>query len=128
MAFFGIGKKSPKAGPKAGKEAASVATEDGAMEFGEAVPVAVTSGKKGRFGFGGGKGPKAQKVAKTKSPANAANPKGRTSSGEPNIYTGILAAAVVVLAAGCVFVAIDNLSGVAGTNDEGNPLAVISSR
>lgn len=124
MAFFGIGKKSPKAG----KQVASVAVEDGAMEFGEGVPAAVTPVKKSRFGLGGGKGPKAQKAAKTKSPAKAVKPKVRTSSGELNIYTGILAAAVVALSAGCVFVAMDNLSGVAGTNDEGNPLAVISSR
>ena len=131
MAFFGIGKKTPKAGKE---PAAPVALDDGAMEFGDAAPMVVTPAKKGRFGFGGGKsggksGGKiagAQKAAKTK--ASAAKPKSKGASGELNIYTGILAAAVVALAAGCVFVAMDNLSGVVGTNDEGNPFAVISSR
>ena len=129
MAFFGIGKKTPKAGKE---PAAPVAQDDGAMEFGEAAPIVVTPAKKGRFGFGGGKsGGKlagAQKAAKTKTKASVAKPKSKAASGELNIYTGILAAAVVALAAGCVFVAMDNLSGVAGTNDEGNPFAVISSR
>ncbi|GDY05754.1 hypothetical protein LBMAG51_05410 [Phycisphaerae bacterium] len=127
MAFFGIGKKTPKAG---NAPADIVAPDDGAMEFGDAAPVAVTPVKKGRFGLGGGKsGGKvagAQKAAKTK--ASAANPKSKGAGGELNIYTGILAAAVVALAAGCLFVAMDNLSGVEGTNDEGNPFAVISSR
>ena len=127
MAFFGIGKKTPKAGKES---AAPVAQDDGAMEFGDAAPIVVTPAKKGRFGFGGGKsGGKlagAQKAAKTK--ASAAKPKSKGASGELNIYTGILAAAVVALAAGCLFVAMDNLSGVVGTNDEGNPFAVISSR
>ena len=127
MAFFGIGKKTPKAGKT---PAALVAQDDGATELGDAAPVAVASAKKGRFGFGGGKsGGKlagAQKAAKTK--ASAAKPKSKGASGELNIYTGILAAAVVALAAGCVFIAMDNLSGVLGTNDEGNPFAVISSR
>ena len=131
MAFFGIGKKTPKAGKE---PAAPVALDDGAMEFGDAAPIVVTPAKKGRFGFGGGKsggksGGKiagAQKAAKTK--ASAAKPKSKGASGELNIYTGILAAAVVALAAGCVFIAMDNLSGVLGTNDEGNPFAVISSR
>ena len=135
MAFFGIGKKTPKAGKE---PAAPVALDDGAMEFGDAAPMVVTPAKKGRFGFGGGKsggnsggksGGKiagAQKAAKTK--ASAAKPKSKGASGELNIYTGILAAAVVALAAGCLFVAMDNLSGVVGTNDEGNPFAVISSR
>ena len=131
MAFFGIGKKTPKAGKE---PAAPVALDDGAMEFGDAAPMVVTPAKKGRFGFGGGKsggksGGKiagAQKAAKTK--ASAAKPKSKGASGELNIYTGILAAAVVALAAGCVFIALDNLSGVVGTNNEGNPFAVISSR
>lgn len=131
MAFFGIGKKTPKAGKE---PAAPVALDDGAMEFGDAAPMVVTPAKKGRFGFGGGKsagksGGKiagAQKAAKTK--ASAAKPKSKGASGELNIYTGILAAAFVALAAGCVFIAMDNLSGVLGTNDEGNPFAVISSR
>jgi hypothetical protein len=126
MAFFGIGKKTPNAGKT---PAALVAQDDGAMELGDAVPVAVASAKKGRFGFGAGTGGKlagAQKAAKTK--ASAAKPKSKGASGELNIYTGILAAAVVALAAGCVFIAMDNLSGVVGTNDEGNPFAVISSR
>ena len=131
MAFFGIGKKTPKAGKES---AAPVAQDDGAMEFGDAAPIVATPAKTGRFGFGGGKsggksGGKiagAQKAAKTK--ASAAKPKSKGASGELNIYTGILAAAVVALAAGCVFIALDNLSGVVGTNDEGNPFAVISSR
>ena len=131
MAFFGIGKKTPKAGKE---PAAPVAQDDGAMEFGDAAPIVATPAKKGRFGFGGGKsggksGGKiagAQKAAKTK--ASAAKPKSKGASGELNIYTGILAAAVVALAAGCVFIALDNLSGVVGTNNEGNPFAVISSR
>ena len=131
MAFFGIGKKTPKAGKE---PAAPVALDDGAMEFGDAAPMVVTPAKKGRFGFGGGKsggksGGKlagAQKAAKTK--ASAAKPKSKGASGELNIYTGILAAAVVALAAGCVFIYMDNLSGVFGTKDEGNPFAVISSR
>lgn len=128
MAFFGIGKKTPKAGKT---PAALVAQDDGAMELGDAVPVAAASVKKSRFGFGGKSGGKlagAQKAAKTKTKASVAKPKSKAASGELNIYTGILAAAVVALAAGCVFVAMDNLSGVAGTNDEGNPFAVISSR
>jgi hypothetical protein len=132
MAFFGIGKKTPKAGKT---PAALVAQDDGAMELGDAAPVAVASAKKSRFGFGGKSGGKSggkpegsQKAAKTKTKASAAKPKSKGASGELNIYTGILAAAVVALAAGCVFVAMDNLSGVVGTNDEGNPFAVISSR
>ena len=123
MAFFGIGKKTPKAGKE---PVAPVAQDDGAMEFGDAAPIAVTPAKKSRFGFGGGKLAGAQKPAKIKAPA--AKPKSKGASGELNIYTGILAAAVVALAAGCVFIALDNLSGVVGTNDEGNPFAVISSR
>ena len=127
MAFLGIGTKTPKAGKE---PVAPVEQDDVAMEFGDAAPIAVTPAKKGRFGFGGGKsGGKlagAQKPAKTK--ASAAKPKSKGASGELNIYTGILAAAVVALAAGCLFVAMDNLSGVVGTNDEGNPFAVISSR
>jgi uncharacterized ParB-like nuclease family protein len=128
MAFFGIGKKTPKAGKT---PAALVSQDDGATELGDAAPVAVASAKKGRFGFGGksgGKPESSQKAAKTKTKASAAKPKSKGASGELNIYTGILAAAVVALAAGCVFVAMDNLSGVVGTNDEGNPFAVISSR
>ena len=129
MAFFGIGKKTPKAG---NASAEPVESDDGALEIGDAPPVAVTPAKKGRFGFGGGKSAgkpaDAKKAAKTKSSAKAEKPKSKNSGGELNIYTGILAAAVVALAAGCVFVAMDNLSGVVGTNDEGNPFAVISSR
>jgi len=127
MAFFGIGKKTPKAGKE---PAAPVTQDDGAMEFGDVAPIVVTPAKKGRFGFAagksGGKLAGAQKAAKTK--ASAAKPKSKGAGGELNIYTGILAAAVVALAAGCVFIALDNLSGVVGTNDEGNPFAVISSR
>ena len=129
MAFLGIGKKSPKAGKS---PAAPVAEDDGAMEFGEAAPVVATPSKKSRFGFGGGKsggkGTDAQKTAKTNASAKVSKPKSKSAGGELNIYTGILAAAVVALAAGCAFIAMDNLSGVVGTNDEGNPFAVTSSR
>ncbi|MSQ90577.1 MAG: hypothetical protein EXS01_04170 [Phycisphaerales bacterium] len=99
MALFGIGKKKSKA---AAATPGSVAPE-------------VTSAAT----------PATKKVAKAKSAAPA---KPKSKGGELNIYTAVLAAAAVALAAGCVFIALDNLAGVVGTNDEGNPFAVISSR
>ena len=127
MAFFGIGKKSPKAGSAPASQSAPA---DGGMEFDDAMPVAVTPTKKGRFGFGGSSsgGAAAKGASKSSKKTSPSKPKVRGGGGELNIYTGVLAAAVVVLIAGCVFIAMDNLAGVAGTSDEGNPFAVISSR
>ncbi len=94
MAFFGIGKKSPKP-DQAGKSEAAVKTA---------------------------------KTAKATKSAAVAKPKARVGGGEPDIYTGVLAAAAIALLAGCILIAMDNLSGVADTTEEGNPFAVISSR
>ncbi len=104
MAMFGIGKK--KSSNLAAPSTADVG-EGGAQA--PAPPV-----KRGRSG----------KAAK---PPVAAKKVSRKFSGDLDIYTAVLAAAFIALAAGCVLVAMDNLSGVEGTGDEGNPFAVLSS-
>lgn len=80
-----------------------------------------------------------------KSPKNAASPaisaaslkpskltaggakKAHSPSGELNIYTAILLAGTLALGAGVAAVTLDNLAGVDGTNDEGNPFMAIDS-
>lgn len=71
---------------------------------------------------------KVVKTGKATKSATVAKPKARVDGGEPNIYTGVLAAAAIALLVGCILIAMDNLSGVTGTTEEGNPFAVISSR
>jgi hypothetical protein len=126
MAFLGIGKKSPK------KSAATAdVTGDAApVEFGEAITPTVTPEKRGLFGRKSkavpDKSAKAKaKVEKTKPTAAA---KERKAGGELNIYTGVLAAAAVALLVGCALIALDNLAGVEGTAQEGNPIGTIPSR
>lgn len=115
MAFLGIGKKAaPKSKPSV-SNAAGDAGEDSAIDEVAAAPAA----KKGLFGKGA-----AKKPATAKAPPKA---KVRRPGGDLDIYTAVLAAAVVALAAGCVLIAMDNLGGVQGTSDEGNPFALVSS-
>ncbi len=126
MAFFGIGKKS------AVKGGASIAvledeSQGSPSENTDSPVVVASSKKKGLFGAGRSKKSATSAVTSAGRPA-ATKVKARGPSGELNIYTAVLAAACVALLAGCVFIAMDNCSGVAGTNDEGNPFAVISSR
>jgi hypothetical protein len=130
MAFFGIGKKNPK--PSAAD--AGTADEPAAVDFGEAVPPAVTTEKKGLFGRKSkpvaDKSAKqeADPKAKAEKPKRAAAPTVRKPGGELNIYTGVLAAAAVALLVGCALIALDNLAGVEGTAQEGNPIGTIPSR
>ena len=129
MAFLGIGKKTPKQ-PTGTADAAGDAP---AVEFGEAVQPAVTAEKKGLFGR------KAKSVAdkspKSPTASAAANrakrpgaPTAPKAGGELNIYTSVLAAAAVALLVGCALIAFDNLDGVEGTAQEGNPFGTIPSR
>lgn len=124
MAFLGIGKKSsPKAPP--------VESTDPLDGSDEGVSAAPPAKKKGLFGGGKSKGaPKASKAAAKAAPKSATGSKGgtRRTSGDLDIYSAVLAAAVVALAAGCVLIALDNLAGVEGTSEAGNPFAVVSSR
>lgn len=127
MAFLGIGKKSPKPSAAPARVANDVdeLADDGLVGSGAAVTAPAKPAKKSFFG------------AKAKAPAgkpsagkSAAKPKGakqRSSGGDMDIYTAVLVAAVLALAAGCVLVALDNLAGVEGTSDEGNPFVVLSS-
>ena len=73
---------------------------------------------------------KAEKPKKEKAPkpAKAAKAKTAGSGGELNVYTGVLLAAMLVLGAGAAMIAKTNMDAVAGTADEGNPLAVMSGR
>jgi len=125
MAFLGIGKKSPK------KSAATadVVADAAPVEFGEAVTPTVTPEKRGLFGRRSkavpDKSAKAKVEKKTKPTAAA---KERKAGGELNIYTGVLAAAAVALLVGCALIALDNLAGVEGTAQEGNPIGTIPSR
>ncbi len=110
MAFLGVGKKTPKS------PAAAAADPMGSGET--AAPV--VSKKKGFFGGG---------RTKQASPKQlVAKPKSRSGGGDLNIYTAVLFAAAVALGAGCALICMDNLSGVEGTGDAGNPFAVVSSR
>ena len=122
MAFLSIGKKGG---------AKKAPTSDPVQE-GDEVPAAPAAkpAKKGLFGLGGkGKSPAAPKAPKgAKAAAKPAGKKASGTSADLDIYTAVLAAAVVALAAGCVIIALDNLGGVEGTSDEGNPFAVVSSR
>jgi len=126
MAFLGIGKKTPKQ-PAAKADAAGDAP---AVEFGESVQPAVTVEKKGLFGR------KAKSVAdKSPKPSTAPSASNKAkkagapkAGGELNIYTGVLAAAAVALLVGCALIAFDNLAGVEGTAQEGNPIGTIPSR
>lgn len=115
MAFLGVGKKAaPKSAPVATDELRDE-TDDASVGAVAAAPAA----KKGLFGKGA-----AKKSAAAKAPPKA---KVRRPGGDLDIYTAVLAAAVVALAAGCVLIAMDNLGGVQGTSDEGNPFALVSS-
>jgi hypothetical protein len=76
---------------------------------------------------------KAPKAAKEKAPkpakaAKAAKTRGGGLGGELNVYTGVLLAAMLVLGAGAAMIAMTNMDAVAGSADEGNPFAVMSSR
>lgn len=106
MAFLGIGKKKAPAAPKAAAVAVSGEAE-GAAESSEA-----PAPSKGRTKVAAPEKPKA---------------KARKVSGELDIYTVVLVAAFIALTAGCVLIAMDNLTGVEGTGDEGNPFALVSS-
>jgi len=125
MAFLGIGKKSVK--PVAAS--ASAATDSGGSGFGDSVggsggsPAVATPAKSGKKGLFAAKA-KSAPAAKSQ----AGKPKARAVGGDLDIYTAVLVAAVLALAAGCVFVALDNLAGVEGTSDAGNPFVVLSSR
>jgi uncharacterized protein HemX len=71
---------------------------------------------------------KAPKKERAPKPAKAAKAKTAGSGGELNVYTGVLLAAMLVLGAGAAMIAKTNMDAVAGTADEGNPLAVMSGR
>ena len=129
MAFFGIGKKSgaTPAKPPMTTEAigGSDETDGGEPSSSSMKPAkkglfarsakAKVSGKAGKGGFGGAKA------------ADGTRQTSHRPSGDLDIYTAVLAAAAIALAAGCVLIAVDNLDGVEGTTDEGNPFAVVSS-
>lgn len=131
MAFLSIGKKG--AAKKAADKKAAGADPVEAGDDAAAAP-APKPAKKGMFGLGGknktAAAPKAPKAAKGAKAAvkTAGKPASKKASGDLDIYTAVLAAAAVALAAGCVIIALDNLGGVEGTSDEGNPFAVVSSR
>ncbi|MBM4009248.1 MAG: hypothetical protein FJ285_06620 [Planctomycetes bacterium] len=124
MAFLGIGKKTPKK-PAATADAAGDSTP---VEFGEAVAPTVTAQKKGLFGRKSKAVPDKSAKAKVEKAKPVAAPKARNAGGELNIYTGVLAAAAVALLVGCALIALDNLAGVEGTAEEGNPIGTIPSR
>lgn len=112
MAFLGIGKK---------KSAQAVAADAGSD-----TPPETNTPRRGLFGRG--KSAPTPKPAKGPGAARSTQPTTRKPSGDLDIYTAVLAAAFIALAAGCVLIALDNLAGVEGTSDEGNPFAVVSSR
>ena len=124
MAFLGIGKKTPKQ-PAATADAVGDAAP---VEFGEAVQPTVTPQKKGLFGRKSKAVPDKSAKAKTAKTKLAAASKAGKAGGELNIYTGVLAAAAVALLVGCALIALDNLAGVEGTAQEGNPIGTIPSR
>lgn len=124
MAFLGIGKKAPK-NPVVPADADGDAAP---VEFGESVAPAVTPEKKGLFGRKSKPVPDKSAKVKTEKTKAAAAPKARKAGGDLNIYTGVLAAAAVALLVGCALIALDNLAGVEGTAQEGNPIGTIPSR
>ncbi len=127
MAFLGIGKKSPKPStPPARVASGGDEFADEGLDGSEAVAAPATPAKKSLFGSKAK--PAATKVAAKNSSAKPKGSKSRSSGGDLDIYTAVLVAAVLALAAGCVLVALDNLAGVDGTSDEGNPFVVVSSR
>jgi len=124
MAFLGIGKKSPKKSAAA----ADVTGDAAPVEFGEAVTPTVTPEKRGLFGRKSKAVPDKSAKAKVEKTKPTAAAKERKAGGELNIYTGVLAAAAVALLVGCALIALDNLAGVEGTAQEGNPIGTIPSR
>ncbi len=127
MAFLGIGKKSPKPSSAPAPVASDMdeLSDDGFDGSGAAVAAPAKPAKKSFFGAKA-KAP-AGKSGAAKSAAKPKAAKSRSSGGDMDIYTAVLVAAVLALAAGCVLVALDNLAGVEGTSDEGNPFVVLSS-
>ncbi len=131
MAFLGIGKKTPKAPPAGAAGGPSGLGDAADSDGGESTAPKAKPAKKGFFGSKSdakGKAAPSKLAASKAAGAKPARAKSAGSGGELDIYTAVLLAAVIALAAGCVLVALDNLAGVEGGSDEGNPFVVLSSR